>query len=89
MQWPRFHNTILVVIALYCYNANYKGFTATVLKLIIHIRKKWMKWSTYFVTVTPSEQVESRLQAKDDLDQVSMSDFYNHCDMKTRSQLIL
>ena len=28
------------------------------------------------MTVTPSEQVESRLQAKDDLDQVSISDFY-------------
>ena len=28
------------------------------------------------MTVTPSEQVESRLQEKDDLDQVSISDFY-------------
>ena len=34
-----------------------------------------MKWSTYFVTVIPRDQSDGRLQGKDELEQVSMSEF--------------
>ena len=51
-----------------------KNGLATILKFI-HIRKKWMKWSTYFVTIIPRDQSEGRLQGKDETEQVSLSGF--------------
>jgi len=37
----------------------------------VYRRKKWMKWSTYFVTVIPRDQSDGRLQGKDELEQLN------------------